>query len=238
MGDAGRGASAGASAGASTAPAPPPTTGTSRSASPSRFARLRSGADRVPTKWFAGIATGIFLVVTAAFGGLATAAEPELPELEAGETFASEQVDMTAQRAFISDEQIDGLTNELEPNEDVIALVVDITNNTDSAQPGAVLNRNITLTEHPEVVPVVAHLADTTALPWYQPDVPTTVVFGWILPEGTYAEGEKIRFSLGEQTFISDPFFEHFAPYWSEPELAASVVIPTRILEPEPEPAS
>ena len=39
-----------------------------------RFEWIRAASDRVPTRWLAGIATALFLVATAAFGGLATAA--------------------------------------------------------------------------------------------------------------------------------------------------------------------
>lgn len=200
----------------------------------SRFARLRSGADRVPTRWFAGIATGVFLVATAAFGGLATAVEPPLPELEAGDTHTSAQVSLTLQRAFISDEKITGLISSLGDDENIVALVVDIVNNTDFPLSTTQLAPNVLLADHPELPPAaVGLLADTTISPIYQPALPATVVFAWILKEGTYRGGEDVRFLLSDQTLTDATFIEKLDKYWSPPVPAAYVTITSRILEPE-----
>src|SRR5688572_26515536 len=69
-----------------------------------RLGWLKAASDRVPTRWFTGIGTALFLVATAAFGGLATAAEPEITALAPGEAHRNDQLSMTIERAVLVDE--------------------------------------------------------------------------------------------------------------------------------------
>mgnify|MGYP003478185980 CR=1 FL=1 len=199
----------------------------------SRFARLRSGVDRVPTKWFAGIATAVFLAATAAFGGLATAAEPPLPELAAGDTHTSQQFSLTPLRAFISDEKIAGLTNEIDSNQDIIANVAEVENEWTTPQGHLDFVDNIRLTELPDIAPnAVALLSDTTSQPTYQPGVPATVAVAWIVDEGTFAAGDDLRVVLRDRSNLVGSFIIE-GDYWSPPVDAAYATIPIKILEPE-----
>lgn len=77
--------------------------GDSTPPSRSRFGWLRAASDRVPTRWFAGIATGLFLVA-AAFGGLATAAAPAVVALEPADEHRNAQLALTIGRAVLFDE--------------------------------------------------------------------------------------------------------------------------------------
>ena len=215
------------------------TTGATTPARKSRFARLRSGVDRVPTKWFASIAAAVFLAGTAAFGGLATAAEPPLPELEAGDTHTSEQFSLTPLRAYISDEQITGLYALPDESQDRIAAVIDVENLWSRPVPtedNGGLEKLLRLSGLYDVDPeAVASLSDTTASPWYQPGVPTTVVAAWLVEEGTFTVGDEITLMVRDHSLHTGSLIGS-GQYWLDPVIAATVSIPLSALEPEPTP--
>ena len=77
----------------------------------SESTRWRSGAStgcvRRATgcrRWFGGAFIALFLAATAAFGGLATAAPPEIAQLDPGEAHVTDQRSLAIQRAVLIDE--------------------------------------------------------------------------------------------------------------------------------------
>lgn len=167
-----------------------------------RFARLRAATDRVPTKWFASIGTGLFLAVTAAFGGLAEAAEPPIATIAAGETHTNELYAITVEKAFLFEELSEAGAAEVEGMQ-VLALRVTLENVwTEPQRTG-----RRTSTEEIFAISVpgaefenAALLADGTLFPVMQPNVPATVALTWYVPTGSIAPGDQVTVTLSDPT--------------------------------------
>jgi hypothetical protein len=198
-----------------------------------RFEWVRAASDRVPTKWFAGIATGLFLAVTAAFGGLATAASPALTELEPGEPHTTDQRSLTVQRAVLIDE-LPGSGASPEDGERVLVLVTDIENrwteplaasdfdsigNTDGIDGTFAVDG---LDDHSRRG--TARLDDATGSPWLQPGVPATIVYAWPVETGRYAEGDELDITLYDTTLTTGSFVLN-GQWWDEPVADAVVSV-------------
>lgn len=193
-----------------------------------RFRWLRAASDRVPTKWFAGIATGVFLAATAAFGGLATATEAGPVELEAGEEHLNEQLAITVQRAVLIDELSEtGVT--VEPGQRVLALVVDAENRWTEPLPtrrGYSLSSSIALADRPAEEPGgIARFDDSTWSPWLQPGVPMTAVLAWVVDDDDYADGDELRVVLNDEALYTGSFVTS-GQSWDDPRPAAIVTVP------------
>ncbi|WP_307041448.1 hypothetical protein [Agromyces ramosus] len=194
-----------------------------------RFRWLRAASDRVPTKWFASIATALFLAATAAFGGLATAAAEGPVELDAGEEHRNDQLAITVQRAVLIDDLAEaGVT--IEPGQRVLAVVVEVENRWTRAlptTPGNSVSSSVVLAEGPGLGREpggVAHYDDSTALPWLQPGVPTTVVLAWAVDQSDYADGEELHLVLNDETLFTGSFVVS-GQSWEDPEPAAIVTV-------------
>ena len=184
-----------------------------------------------------GQTTSVSAPARPAFGGLATAAEPPLPELEAGDTHTSEQFALTPLRAYFSDEKIQDLTLKIEENQDVIAVVMEVTNVWSAPIDSPSFQPNFRLADLlDQEATVVALLSDTTPSPWFQPGVVTTVVVAWIVEEGMYAPDDELTLLVGDRTRLTDEFLNKGEQVWSPPTKAAQFTLPLRLLEPEPEP--
>lgn len=182
----------------------------------------------MPTKWFASIATGLFLAVTAAFGGLATAAAEGPVELDAGVQHRNDQLAITVQRAVLIDELAEaGVT--VEPGQRVLAVVVDVENRWTRALPttrGNSVSSSVALAEGPSGEPGgVAHYDDSTARPWLQPGVPTTVVLAWAVDRFDFADGDELRVVLNDETLYTGSFVLS-GQTWEDPVPAAIVTVP------------
>ena len=193
-----------------------------------RFKWIRAAGDRVPTSWFTGIATGAFLVATAAFGGLATAAAEGPVPLDAGEEHRNDQLALTVQRAVLIDELGEaGVT--VEPGQRVLAVIVDAENRWTQPLPtgrGNSVSDSVALADRPGHQPDgVARLDDSTILPWLQPGVPATLVLAWAVDRTEYADGEELRVVLNDETLFTGSFVLS-GQSWEDPEPAALVTVP------------
>jgi hypothetical protein len=190
-----------------------------------RFEWVRAASDRVPTKWFAGIATGLFLAVTAAFGGLATAVQPELTKLEPGEPHVTDQRSLTVQRAVLIDELPDAGVYP-EDGERVLVLVTDVEN--EWTEPlGATGDYGIATTFSLPGIPNDARLAsarldDSTGSPWLQPGVTASLVFAWPVEADRFAEGDELEITLNDTTLTTGSFVLN-GQWWDEPVADAVV---------------
>lgn len=192
-----------------------------------RFRWVRAAADRLPTKWIAGIGTGVFLAATAVFGGLGTVEAASLPELSAGEEHRNDQLAVTVKRAVIIDELTEaGVT--VEPGERVLALIVDAENLWNEPLPttrGSSLSSSVALADHPEVEPEgIARYDDTTASPWLQPGVPAAIVLAWVVPSERYADGDDVRVVLNDETLFTGTAVIS-GRFWDDPRAAAVVTL-------------
>lgn len=211
-------------------PAPGPTRGAAAGPPPNVFGRLRRATDRVPTKWFTAIGTGLFLAVTAAFGGLAPVAAEDAPlhRLTAGETHSNAQVDIAVQRAVLIDElRGSGASPDVEAGERLLVLLVELTGardepvwtfGTDGVQ------RTIRLAGDERDAVGVVREDDQTPNPWLQPDVPALVAFTWTVPGDAYAEGDLLEVVLSVRTIETGQLL-FTGEYWSAPAPAAVVSV-------------
>ncbi|MDR6866802.1 hypothetical protein J2Y69_001401 [Microbacterium resistens] len=156
-------------------PAAPASAGT-----PRRW--IRVAADRVPTSWFGGICTGIVLVTTAAFGGLATVEEPT-PRMSIGEHFLGSGFDLAVIGAEIVDEK-----REVErpgPGERVLLVDVDAMSLTAETRPsigGGMSALSGVRIDGLDAAPSVFRRDDGTAAPRLQPGLMTGLRLAWIVP--------------------------------------------------------
>ena len=67
------------------------------------FRGARTLFDRVPTPWLLTGITGVFLAVSAVFGGLDDAPVPAAPVIEAGDTHAGSELTVTVTEALLID---------------------------------------------------------------------------------------------------------------------------------------
>jgi len=199
-----------------------PADGASKTAS-----RLHSALDRIPTSWATGVLTLAFLTVTAAFGGLAAAAQPVLPELTAGDEHVSEQLALTIERGVLIDEFPEaGVT--VEPGQRVLALVVDVENRWTaplSTGSGQSVAAAIRVGELGDVPPAsVARLDDGGLLPWLQPRVPAELVVTWAVHADDFADGDDLVLDLRDLSLQTGQFVTA-GQFWTEPVLAAHATV-------------
>lgn len=207
------------------APHPPP----AQPATETRFARLRAATDRVPTRWFAGIGTAVFLAATAAFGGLEAVAVSEVPRLSSGEQHVNDRVALTVQRAVLLDTFPEaGATADPEQGERVLALLVDAENRWDRAEmvlaDGGIAD-TIGVEALDSAPPTsVARYDDASRNPWLQPLVPVSLVFTWVVPGDLFSDGEEIEVVLSDQTLSTGSLVVD-GEYWSDPRPAGVVTV-------------
>jgi hypothetical protein len=189
-----------------------------------RFAWVRAATDRVPTRWFAGIATGAFLLITAAFGGLATAPPPAPAKLEPGEAHITAERSLTVQRAVLIDELPDAgvLT---EAGERVFAIVADVENEWDrpvSAGFGGI-GSSLRI-EGVDTEVSAARYDDTTSSPQMQPHVPAQIVFAWAVPAHAFAAGDEVPVTLYARSLYTGSFVTT-GQWWTDPVRDAIVTV-------------
>lgn len=202
-----------------------------------RFDRLRKVGDRVPTRWFAAIGTGVFLAATAGFGGLADATAEPIPRIEADETHTNAQLRLSVERAVIFDEFPEtGVT--VGPGERVLAVVVEVENVWTESLPtsaGFSVSDAVRLDALPDDPPdAVARYDDGTLSPWLQPGVPVIVVVAWAVPAGTYSGVDEIELRIFDETLRAGELIT-YGTSWGEAQLAATVVVPLRDDDTAPE---
>ncbi|MGP3533914.1 hypothetical protein ACTU3I_03890 [Microbacterium sp. RD1] len=193
-----------------------------------RLAWVRAASDRVPTTWFAGIATALFLAATAAFGGLSDVPVAALPELEAGARHDSEQVALTVERAVLIDEFPEaGIT--VEPGQRVLALLVTAENRwtkplATTGSSGAV-SQTLRLPSISGEGPVsVARFDDATTDPRLQPGVPAQLVATWAVEADALSEGDRLRVEVRDAQLYTGSFVTD-GQTWSDAAPAALVTV-------------
>lgn len=204
------------------------TTGRENSTRPARtrFGWLRAASDRVPTRWFAGIGTALFLAATAAFGGLATAETVEIAALEPGEEHRNDQVAMTIERAVLIDEFEDAGVY-VEDGERVLALVVDVENTWDeplSASPDSSVTESLTVEGLADAPDSVARYDDATINPVLQPDVPAQIVIAWAVEADAFDDGDELTLTFNDMTLHTGSFVAN-GQWWTDPVAAATVTV-------------
>ena len=191
-----------------------------------RFGWVRAASDRVPTRWFAGIATGLFLAATAAFGGLATAATPEIAALEPGAEHRNAQLAMTIERAVLVDE-FEEAGVYVEEGERVLALLVSVENTWDeplAASPDSSVTQSLTvdgLTDPPDSV---ARYDDATTNPVLQPGVPAQIVLAWAVEADAFDDAQELKLTVNDMTLHTGSFVAN-GQWWTDPVEAATVSI-------------
>jgi hypothetical protein len=195
---------------------------------PARSSRVKwitAVADRVPVKWLGGIATGVVLVATAAFGGLEAVAAPPLPELTAGESFRGAGLELTLQRAFVTDELSDSQTAAA-PGERLLIVALEATNldvaPRSTAAGGSV--SEVRVEGLPDAEPTIARVDDATFAPWLQPDVPAELLLTWAVPASEFVYGDDLRITLPAAHKQTGKYFVA-GDYWTEVSVAAHVTL-------------
>ncbi|QEO16135.1 hypothetical protein FLP10_07615 [Agromyces intestinalis] len=179
----------------------------------------------MPTSWFAGIATAIVLIATAAFGGIATVEAAPLPELEPGEPHVNDQFSTTVRRAVLIDD-LPGSGVFPEAGQRVLSLVVDAENRwtrpLSSIGEGG-MSRLVELADLPGVAAEgVARYDDATASPWLQPEVPATLVLSWAVDANRFGDGDELVVRLSDASLFTGTMVVDDV-YWAEPIAAATV---------------
>lgn len=193
---------------------------------PGRLGWLRAASDRVPTRWFAGIGTALFLAATAAFGGLATAAETPIAVLEPGDTHRNDQLAITIERAVLVDEFPEAGVY-VDDGERVLAVLVSLENTWTEPLPAS---SDSSVTESIEVAGLdaspdsVARYDDATISPYLQPGVPAQVVLAWAVDAGAFEDAQQLSVTLNDMTVHTGSFVAN-GTWWTDPVAAATVTI-------------
>lgn len=187
--------------------------------------------DRVPTKWFAAIATGLFLAATAAFGGLADVSKPAAASIEIGEPHTTEQVTLEVQDVVLVDD-LPELFLDLEEGRRVVVVLVHATNEWTEPQSTTLLESGIRdlirldLDGLRDAAPTAIFRVDdvgydTTVL---QPDLRVPLGFVWSVPAADVSDGDSVRVQVFDQTF-SEGQVVWSARLWGDPVLAGTLEI-------------
>lgn len=201
-----------------TTPEPP----TKRRASP--FSRLRAAADRVPTKWFAAIGTGLFLAATAAFGGLATVAAEPVPELEVGETHIGPLYALSVDRAFLFDELAEAGAYPAE-GQRVLALRITVENVWTSPEGVSGMRETLSVAVPGAELTSMARIDDATTNPRLQPGVPAELAVAWLVPDDALAGGDEVTVTVSDPTLRTGQAVTS-GQWWDDPVPSARVTLP------------
>jgi hypothetical protein len=214
-------------------PASPDPGGDQAPAEPVSRARwLARMSDRVPTGWFAGILTAVFLGVTAAFGGLTAVAAPPIAQLDAGDTHENAQFALTVERAVLIDELPEaGIFLEEDAGQRVLAVVVTAenvwtealpSNNTGGTQGVVGSVRIADLGDVP--AESIARFDDTTIDPYLQPDVPVQLVLTWAVDAEQFSDADELRLELRDFSLYTGQLIT-YGTSWQDPVTAASLTL-------------
>lgn len=198
-----------------------------------RYQWARAAIDRVPAKWLATGATGVFLAVTAAFGGLAAVPEPPLPVIGPGDTFIGAELEMTPARVTVADElEYSGLFPDEEKDERVLTLIMDVTNLNDvprraddNGSPSEVRIEGLA-----DVAPSISRLEDENfESTWLQPNVQTRIALSWVVSAADVADLTEVRVVLHTATEFVGSSVMH-GRYWDDVAVAGFADLPVEEL--------
>lgn len=196
-----------------------------------RLTWLRKATDRVPTKWFAAIGTGAFLVVTAAFGGLAPveATEPSLDQLAAGETHTSAQLGVTALRAVLIDELSgSGVIPDRDAGERLLVVLVRLENRwTRPLSSGGTESfaDAVRVAGDGRDAEGVVREDDQTSPLWLQPGVPALLAYTWAVDPADYTGDDDITILLQDAQLVTGQLL-YTGEDWGGYAPAAEVTLP------------
>jgi hypothetical protein len=191
-----------------------------------RLGWLTAASDRVPTRWFAGIGTALFLAATAAFGGLATADEPEVAALEPGDTHTNDQLSLTLERAVLLDEFPEAGVY-VDEGERVLAILLTVENRWTeplAASGDSSVTQSLSVEGVPDAPVSVARYDDATVAPWLQPGVPAQLVLVWAIEQDRLEDGQELEVTLNDMTLHTGSFVAS-GQWWTDPVAAATVTV-------------
>ncbi|MFB2598073.1 hypothetical protein ACEXQE_09800 [Herbiconiux sp. P17] len=195
-------------------------------------ARASAASATVPTKWLVSGVVGLFLVVSAAFGGLDDAVPPPLPALAAGDSFTGAQLRIAVDRVVL----IDSFPEQnIVPDDGkrllvVVATVEDVWTKPVStiASIGAADNlRPVGVAGiGPDTAPrTVAVLSDGSEYPELQPGVPIQLAFIWDVDPAALADGDPVRVDVYDKAYQAEGFVT-FGERFDNPVVAAYAEVP------------
>lgn len=191
-----------------------------------RFRWVRAASDRVPTRWLAGVATALFLAATAAFGGLATAAEPPLATIEPGQEHRSDQLSLTVIGAALRDEDPDAKIF-LDDGERMLVLRVRFENHYTEPQSGESVYGNIAVAGLDMRKADALRTDDLTRGPVLQPGVPAEVEYRWTIEDGAYRDGDDLEVTVNDLSLYTGSFVVS-GTWWTDPKPVATMRVPIR----------
>lgn len=203
----------------------------SAAGTPTPSRRLRwwhAATDRVPTRWFAAIGTGLFLLATAAFGGLATVEKPPPVAIEAGQEYRNDQFSFAVERAVLLDSFPEaGAYPDEEKGERVLAVQMSIENLWDRtiiAYPST-MDESLRIEElEGAAAHSVARLDDATSAPHLQPGIPVELVITWIIDGDQFSEGDAVNLTLSDLSLYTGTFVMS-GQMWDDPVPAATLAL-------------
>lgn len=191
----------------------------------------------MPTRWFGGILIGLFLIGSAAFGGLNDVPVAALPEAEVDEPVTGQQFEITVERAVL----IDGLPDlSITPDDErdrLLAIVMTVENvwtetmgTADSIGLGG--NYRILDTDGSPaaglvdgVPPLYVRWDDTTNFPRFQPGVPAQIAAFWDVDADAYADGDELTIEIIDRTFREQGFVTYGGMWERETPIARVPVV-------------
>lgn len=160
--------------------------------------RLRSILERVPTAWFATLATALFLAVTAAFGGLATVPDP-VAALHAGQPFEGAGFAMTVTGAELVDAR---RATQLTPRSGervlLVALDARVTGD-DPRLPSTAGSLSEIRVDGVQGRPTIIRADDATLSPMLQPEVRSPLLLAWVVPASVQGSEIRVRLPLASE---------------------------------------
>lgn len=188
--------------------------------------------DRVPTRWFAGILTGAFLLVTAAFGSLQDVPAAALPRVEPETVVEGQQFHIAVDRAVLIDAFPElSLAPKTEGNR-LLVILAEVENA--FAEPlgtsvSSGLGGNLRVLSDDALVgdSPLEYLRwdDTTRSPWFQPGVPVDVAILWEVDPESIEEGDELSLEIVDRSFRREGLVT-YGGLWEAETPLATVEVP------------
>jgi hypothetical protein len=167
-------------------------------------------SDRVPTKWFITALSSLFLVASAAFGGLAAVPAPPLPEVQPEDSFSGAQLRISVVGAVL----IDAFPEQgIEPTPGnrllvVRAIVENVWDAPVEQRGGIGASDNVRVegvdgvddSAAPYALAIVSDGAQEFDL---QPGIPEELAYIWQVPDDALADGELLHVNMLDKVFAA-----------------------------------
>lgn len=195
-------------------------------AEPKHVNWFRAQLDRVQTKWVGTIGLVLFLIATAAFGGLNAVADPGPPAVQAGDPITTDSLAMTVQRVYLADRIEGGANIDSESDDRVLAVELDITNLAESPRimrdslQGLGATR---ITGGPSGDPDVSRPREPNAgSVTLQPGLEDTIILSWAVDPAAFPEGSEVQIVLSDPQEYRGQFLDD-ALHWTNGGTSATV---------------